>query len=81
MFDENRGETMVKRIRTTWIFIVGLLAIAYLSVNRGAAADSQQVGEIGSRVSEFSLTTYDGKTITQADLENRVTLLAFWYPT
>jgi|GEM_PF-6719696 len=40
-----------------------------------------QIGEIGSSVSEFSLETWDGDTFTTADLKDRVTLLAFWYPT
>lgn len=71
----------MNRIRTTRLLFAGLLVVSFLTASQGAAVDTQQTGEVGSRVSEFSLTTYDGKTITQADLENKVTLLAFWYST
>jgi len=47
----------------------------------GAGTALQERGEIGFKVTEFSLTTYDGGTFTEKDLAGKVTLLAFWYPT
>ncbi len=62
------------------LLLIGLLTIAVMSSGMGIQ-ESPQIGEVGSTVSEFSLTTYDGRTFTNADLKDKVTLLVFWYST
>ena len=44
-------------------------------------AEEEKVGEVGSDVLDFTLKTYDGKTINTADLKGKVTMLMFWFPT
>ena len=61
--------------------MVPVLAVMLLAASPAVPADPQEIGEIGSTVSEFSLTTYDGKTITNVDMKDKVTLLIFWYAT
>ena len=62
------------------LLLIGLLTIAVMSSGMGIQ-ESPQTGEVGSTVSEFSLTTYDGRIFTNTDLKDKVTLLVFWYST
>ncbi len=68
------------RTHKTRLFVAGLLTIAVVGTGMGIQ-ESPQIGEVGSTVSEFSLTTYDGTTFTNVDLKDKVTLLIFWYAT
>ena len=60
--------------------LIGLFTIVVMGSGIGVQ-ESPQIGEVGSTVSEFSLTTYDGTTFTNVDLKDKVTLLIFWYAT
>jgi len=68
------------RIKKTRLLLIGLFTIAVMGSGMGVQ-ESPQIGEVGSTVSEFSLTTYDGTTFTNVDLKDKVTLLIFWYAT
>ena len=71
----------MNKVRRTYPFLACLLAIALMAAGPAGSTNPDQVGEIGSTVSELSLTTYDGKTITNVDMKDKVTLLVFWYAT
>jgi len=68
------------RIKKTRLLLIGLFTIAVMGSGM-SVQESPQIGEVGSTVSEFSLTTYDGTTFTNVDLKDKVTLLIFWYAT
>ncbi len=68
------------RINKTRLLLIGLFTIVVMGSGIGVQ-ESPQIGEVGSTVSEFSLTTYDGTTFTNVDLKDKVTLLIFWYAT
>lgn len=61
-------------IWAVWAALFGLLAIVAVGLFR---AQQGPVG-VGSRVPEFSLTTFDGEVIHSEDLEGRVYVLNFW---
>ena len=71
----------MKRVFGITAVMALLLGAAFTDGGPGVAAGQEQVGEIGSQVSEFSLPTYDGGTITDAALKDKVTLIVFWYAT
>jgi cytochrome oxidase Cu insertion factor (SCO1/SenC/PrrC family) len=58
-----------------------VLLLPALLVMTGMGSQDQEIGAIGATVEQFSLPTYDGKTFTHEDLEQKVTLIVFWYPT
>ncbi len=68
------------RINKIRLLLIGLFTIVVMGSGMGVQ-ESPQIGEVGSTVSEFSLTTYDGTTFTNVDLKDKVTLLIFWYAT
>lgn len=57
-----------------WIAVFALLAVLGIGLVR-----SQQgpIG-VGTRIPDFSLTTFDGQTVTRADLEGKVAVINFW---
>jgi cytochrome c biogenesis protein CcmG/thiol:disulfide interchange protein DsbE len=57
-----------------WVAVLALLALLGFGLIR-----SQQgpVG-VGQRMPDFSLTTFDGETITSGDLKGKVILVNFW---
>lgn len=59
--------------------LVSVLVLLALFV--GMVPAQEEVGAVGSKVLDFTLKTYDGKTVTTADLEGKVTMLMFWFPT
>ena len=63
------------------VVFAALLPALVILVSAGASAGPQERGEIGFKVTEFSLPTYDGGTFTEKNLVNKVTLLVFWFPT
>ncbi|MFC1500422.1 TlpA family protein disulfide reductase [Candidatus Zixiibacteriota bacterium] len=66
-----------KRFLSTFALIL-LPALFFMT---GMGTSPQEIGEIGAKVEEFSLTTFDGKTVTHEDLDKKVTLIVFWFPT
>jgi cytochrome oxidase Cu insertion factor (SCO1/SenC/PrrC family) len=61
--------------------LAALVPALLFVIGAGAGTTPQDRGEIGFKVTEFSLTTYDGETFTEKNLADKVTLLVFWYPT
>lgn len=57
-----------------WALVVGLLGILGLGLVR---AQQGSLG-VGSRVPDFTLTTFEGEQIRIADLRGQVVLLNFW---
>lgn len=41
----------------------------------------EEIGAVGSTVVDFELTTYEGEQLTAANLDGKVTMLIFWFPT
>jgi cytochrome oxidase Cu insertion factor (SCO1/SenC/PrrC family) len=52
-----------------------------LAAAEAAEPVAPDAGQVGSVVADFSLPAYDGRTLTAADLQGKVTLLVFWFPT
>ncbi|MFC1628590.1 TlpA family protein disulfide reductase [Gemmatimonadota bacterium] len=67
--------------RNRFLPLSALILLPALFFMTGMGTAPQEIGEIGAKVEAFSLTTYDGKTITHEDLDKKVTLVVFWYPT
>lgn len=57
-----------------WALVLGLLATLGLGLVR---AEQGSIG-VGSRVPDFSLTTFEGEEIHIADLRGQVVLINFW---
>ncbi len=69
----------MKRNRILPLFALILLPALFFMTGMGTT--HQEIGEIGAKVEDFSLTTFDGKTITHEDLDKKVKLVVFWFPT
>ena len=67
--------------RNRFLPALALILLPALFFTTGMASSPQEIGEIGAKVEEFSLTTYDGETFTHEDLDKKVTLIVFWFPT
>jgi cytochrome oxidase Cu insertion factor (SCO1/SenC/PrrC family) len=65
--------------------ILSLVLVLTLSVSclseESTETSEQEVGAVGSKVVDFNLTTYQGEAFTNANLQGKVTLLIFWFPT
>jgi len=59
---------------TVWVLVLGLLAVLGLGLIR---RQQGPVG-VGSRVPEFTLTTFDGETIHSDEIKGKVALVNFW---
>jgi len=57
-----------------WVLVLGLLAVLGLGLVR---RQQGPVG-VGSRLPEFTLTTFDGETIDSSDIMGKVALVNFW---
>lgn len=57
-----------------WALVIGLLGTLGLGLVR---AQQGSIG-VGSRIPDFTLTTFDGEQIRIADLRGKVVLLNFW---
>jgi len=57
-----------------WVALLGLLTLLALGLRR----TQQGPVTIGSKVPDFSLTTFDGGLIHLSDLEGKVVVLNFW---
>lgn len=57
-----------------WVGVLGLLAILALGLRRA----QQGPITVGDTVPNFTLTTFDGKTINLTDLKGKVVVLNFW---
>lgn len=57
-----------------WVGVLGLLAILALGLRRA----QQGPIAVGDKVPNFSLTTFEGKTINLTDLQGKVVVLNFW---
>ncbi len=60
---------------------LALIILPALFLVTGMGTQEQEIGAIGASVEEFSLPTYEGETFTHEDLEKKVTLIVFWFPT
>jgi len=60
---------------------LALLILPALFLVTGMGTQEQEIGAIGTAVEEFSLPTFEGETFTHEDLEKKVTLIVFWFPT
>ncbi len=60
---------------------LALILLPALLIMTGMGTQEQEIGSIGASVEEFSLPTYAGKTFTHENLEKKVTLIVFWFPT
>ena len=67
--------------RNSFLPAFALILLPALFFMTGMGTTPQEIGEIGAKVEEFSLTKYDGETFTHENLANKVTLIVFWYPT
>ena len=67
--------------RNRFLPALALILLPALYFTTGMASSPQEIGEIGAKVEEFSLKQYDGETFTHEDLDKKVTLIVFWYPT
>lgn len=67
--------------RNRFLPVSALILLPALFFMTGMGTIFQEIGEIGAKVEEFSLTTYDGETFTHEDLDKKVTLIVFWFPT
>lgn len=72
------GEARAARPRIgvilVWLLVLGLLGL----VGFGLVRSQRGPIGVGSRVPEFSLTTFDGETLDSADLQGRVVVVNFW---
>ena len=57
-----------------WVSLFGLLAL----LGTGLIRSQQGPINVGSRIPDFSLTTFDGQTYNTADLRGQVILINFW---
>lgn len=57
-----------------WVSVLGLLAL----LGTGLIRSQQGPINVGSRIPDFSLTTFDGQTYNTADLRGQVILINFW---
>lgn len=57
-----------------WVSLLGLLAL----LGTGLIRSQQGPINVGSRIPDFSLTTFDGQTYNTADLRGQVILINFW---
>lgn len=57
-----------------WVAVLGLLTL----VGFGLIRRQQGPVGVGSRMPEFTLTTFDGETIASRDLQGKVLLVNFW---
>jgi cytochrome c biogenesis protein CcmG/thiol:disulfide interchange protein DsbE len=57
-----------------WIFVLGLLAVLGFALIRS----QQGPINVGDRIPDFSLTTFEGQTYHTADLRGQVILINFW---
>jgi len=57
-----------------WVAVLGLLAL----LGFGLIRRQQGPVGVGTRMPEFTLTTFDGETIASKDLEGKVLLVNFW---
>src|SRR3972149_1855391 len=57
-----------------WVCVLGLLAILGFALIRS----QQGPINVGGRIPDFSLTTFDGQTYNTADLRGQVILINFW---
>lgn len=73
MTEEKKPTSILGRI-LAWGFLITLLALV------GAQLRSSLQGVLtrGEQAPEFTLTTFDGQTLTSADLEGKVVVLNIW---
>jgi cytochrome c biogenesis protein CcmG/thiol:disulfide interchange protein DsbE len=57
-----------------WLILLGLLSLLGIGVVRS----QQGPINVGSRIPDFTLTTFDGQTYNTADLRGQVILINFW---
>jgi cytochrome c biogenesis protein CcmG/thiol:disulfide interchange protein DsbE len=57
-----------------WVILLGLLALLGI----GLVRSQQGPITVGSRIPDFTLTTFDGQTYDTADLRGQVILINFW---
>jgi len=57
-----------------WVAVLGLLAL----LGFGLIRRQQGPVAVGSRMPDFTLTTFDGETIASTDLQGKVLLVNFW---
>jgi cytochrome c biogenesis protein CcmG/thiol:disulfide interchange protein DsbE len=74
MPEETKKPTPIWGRLLAWALLMGLLALVAVQLR----ASLQGVLTRGEQAPDFSLTTFDGQTITKADLEGKVVLLNIW---
>jgi cytochrome c biogenesis protein CcmG/thiol:disulfide interchange protein DsbE len=57
-----------------WLAVIGLLII----LAAGLLRSQQGSVNVGQRIPDFTLTTFDGQTIRSADLRGKVLVINFW---
>jgi cytochrome c biogenesis protein CcmG/thiol:disulfide interchange protein DsbE len=82
MKDDHKAspETSSPRGRARWVKIAVWVAVLGLLALLGFGLMRRQQGPVGvgTRMPEFSLTTFDGETIDSKDLQGKVLLVNFW---
>ena len=66
--------------RISWAVIVAFILLVGFLVLLGVSLSRAQSGppDVGDKAPEFTLTTFDGQTISSADLAGKVILINFW---
>jgi cytochrome oxidase Cu insertion factor (SCO1/SenC/PrrC family) len=72
---------MKKRSLLVLLPVAGLIILLVSMTPHYGAEGPLEKGGVGWRVEDFELPTYDGGIFRAGDLDGRVTLLVFWYPT
>ena len=77
---ETTSQPSVPRGNRRWVTIVVWVAVLGLLALLGFGLIRRQQGPVGvgTRMPEFTLTTFDGETIASKDLEGKVLLVNFW---
>lgn len=65
-------------MRTGWLLILGIALLGLPGPGHGAMQETQQAGEISSRLPEFTLRDLRGRRISSASLRGKVVLIDFW---
>ena len=68
----------MKSYRSSFIIAA---AAALVALGFAPMTIHEPIGEIGSKVVPFELPTYDGGMFKTSQLDGKVTLLVFWFPT